>query len=142
MGTEKKIVNEIAQNYGLKNIAIYWFPPAIYCLFIFFQSSYPSPESIPDLPYIDKVLHFFGYAVLGALFFRAFKSLNSIRHLKTVIILSVLFSSLYGIGDELHQYFIPYRNADFMDAVADTMGSLAGVYIYRFLSARFPKLMD
>jgi VanZ family protein len=82
------------------------------------QSSYPSPESVPDWPYIDKLLHIAVYALLGALFLRAFKTLRIQHNLKLVMILSILLSSLYGISDEIHQYFVPFRNADFMDALA------------------------
>ena len=138
MEAEKKIINPIDRNYGIKNVLIYWFPIVIYCFLIFIQSSYPSPESVPDIPCFDKILHFSAYAILGALFFRAFKSLNRIDNIRILILLSILFSSLYGAGDELHQYFVPYRTADLMDALADIVGSLFGVYTYIFISSRFP----
>ena len=41
--------------------------------------------------------------------------------------LSILLSSLYGISDEIHQSFVPYRTADVMDALADIIGSAFGV---------------
>lgn len=115
----------------------YWFPLIIYCIFIFIQSSFPSIESIPELPYIDKLLHFFAYAVLGALFLRAYKTLQIRNNLKLLIILSVLSSSLYGISDELHQYFVSSRSAEWMDILADIFGSIFGVFIYQYISARF-----
>ena len=93
-------------------------------------SSYPSPEEVPQLPYIDKVLHFAAYAVLGALFFRAFRTVRYKDRIKLVIILSILSSSLYGVSDELHQYFVPFRNADVIDIVSDVFGSICGVYGY------------
>ena len=93
----------------------YWFPLIAYCLLIFLQSSFPSIESVPELPYIDKLLHFFAYAVLGALFLRAYKTLQIRNNLKFLIILSVLSSSLYGISDEMHQYFVPSRSFEYVD---------------------------
>lgn len=113
-----------------KNFLFYWFPVIIYCLIIFIQSSYPVPETVSDLPYFDKLLHFFAYAVLGALFLRAFKTTGFKNNIKLVITLSILTSSLYGISDELHQYFVPCRNADIMDALADIFGSICGVYLF------------
>ena len=119
----------------LKKFLFYWLPVFIYCLLIFMQSSYPSPESVPDLPYIDKLFHIAVYALLGALFLRAFKTLRIQQNLKLVMILSILLSSLYGISDEIHQHFVPFRNADFMDAMADMIGSVGGVCVYQlFLS--------
>ncbi len=118
----------------MKNLLIYWFPILIYCLLIFIQSSYPSIKSVPELPYIDKVLHFFAYALLGALFLRALKTTRIKNKLKLVLILSVLLSSLYGISDEIHQYFVPHRDADLMDILADMLGAIMGVYIYQAIA--------
>ena len=109
----------------------YWFPVFVYCLLIFIQSSRPSPDITPHWPYVDKVLHFFAYALLSALFLRAFNTTRIKNNLKLIFILSVLLSSLYGISDEIHQSFVPYRTADPMDVLADILGSIAGVYLYQ-----------
>jgi VanZ family protein len=114
----------------LQNIFIYWFPILVYCLLIFLQSSRPSPDIVPCWPYIDKVLHFTAYALLGALFLRAFNTTRIKYNLKLIILLSILLSSLYGISDEIHQSFVPYRSADAMDALADILGSAFGVGVF------------
>jgi len=114
----------------LHKFFIYWFPILVYCLLIFIQSSRPSPDITPDWPYVDKVLHFTAYALLGALFLRAFKTTRIRHHLKLIFALSVLFSALYGISDEIHQSFVPYRTADYRDVLADILGSILGVYIF------------
>jgi VanZ family protein len=105
----------------------YWFPILLYCLLIFIQSSHPTPDITPHWPFFDKVLHFTAYALLGALFLRAFKTTRIKHNLKLIIMLSILLSSLYGISDEIHQSFVPYRTADVMDALADIIGSAFGV---------------
>ena len=119
-------------NARFKNFLFYWLPIFIYCLLIYIQSSYPSPEEVPQLPYIDKVLHFAAYALLSALFLRAFKTLPIKDNIRLITILAITLSSLYGISDEIHQYYVPYRDADIMDALADIIGSIFGVYIYNF----------
>jgi len=53
-----------------------------------------------------------------------------------MLILSVLLSSLYGISDEIHQYFVPYRDADLIDVLADMLGGIMGVYIYQALAGK------
>ena len=88
------------------------------------------------MPHIDKVLHFVAYALLGALFLRAFKTTRIKNHVKLMLILSVLLSSLYGMSDEIHQYFVPYRDADLMDVLADMLGGLMGVYIYQAIAGK------
>ena len=77
------------------------------------------------------MLHFTAYALLGALFLRAFNITRIRHHLKLIIILSIILSSLYGISDEIHQSFVPFRTADAMDALADIIGSITGVYLYQ-----------
>ncbi|MBU4288617.1 MAG: VanZ family protein [Proteobacteria bacterium] len=121
---------------SFKKFIYYWLPVIIYCLLIFIQSSYPSPESIPALPYIDKILHFIAYAILGVLFFRAFRTQRFKESINMVIVLSILSASLYGLSDEVHQYFVPSRNADIMDFFADVAGSICGVYIFKLLAVK------
>lgn len=115
----------------MQKFILYWVPVFIYCSLIYIQSSYPAPESVPQLPCIDKVLHLAVYAVLGALFCRALKTLPIKNNIKLVVILAIILSSLYGISDEIHQHFVPCRNADVMDVLADILGSILGVYLYQ-----------
>jgi len=114
----------------LHNFFAYWFPILLYCLLIFIQSSYPSPKIEPNVPHFDKVLHFMGYALLGALFLRAFYTTSINRHLILIFMLSILLSGLYGISDEFHQSFVPYRDADVMDALADFLGGAFGAGVF------------
>ena len=120
----------------LHKFTVYWFPVLIYCLLIYVQSSHPAPQNLPDFRFGDKLLHFACYALLGALFLRAFNTTPIKHHLKLVLLLSILLSSLYGISDEIHQYFVPFRTADAMDAVSDILGSIAGVYFYQKMATK------
>lgn len=121
----------------------YWLPVAAYCGLIFIQSSFPSPVKEPDIPFADKFLHMMGYALLGALFYRAYGSLWFGGKHWRVALFSVLSAGFYGISDEIHQYFVPGRSADVMDAAADFVGAALGVLIYMGLFnkrvARLPR---
>ncbi|MDL1968860.1 MAG: VanZ family protein [Deltaproteobacteria bacterium] len=121
---------------GSKKFIYYWFPVIIYCLLIFILSSYPSPGNIPNLPYLDKLIHFAVYAILGVLFFMAFRTQRFKENITMVIMLSILSSSLYGMSDEVHQYFVPHRNASIMDFLADVTGSICGVYIFKLFAVK------
>jgi len=76
------------------------------------------------------------YALLGVLFLRAFKTSRIKNNVKLMVILSVVLSSLYGVSDEIHQYFVPFREADLLDVLADTLGGILGVYIYQAIVGR------
>ena len=58
---------------SVKRNLLYRLPVLAYCLVLFWQSSFPSSESLPAFPFSDKLLHLGGYAVLGALVYRALK---------------------------------------------------------------------
>jgi VanZ family protein len=109
-----------------KTFVSYWLPVILYCLLIFIQSSYPATQSLPSIPHIDKLAHAGAYALLGFLIFRVFQSTRIQKSVVLLVTLSALASSLYGISDEIHQYFVPSRTADIMDVLADVAGSVLG----------------
>ncbi len=109
-----------------------------YCILIYIQSSLPSPEQMPRIPHLDKLLHFCAYGLLGILFFRSYDSLPIEATGILIPVLAILSSSLYGVSDEIHQHFVPYRSADVWDLLADALGSVTGVYTYRRLLRRLP----
>jgi len=123
----------------LKKFLIYWFPLVIYCLAIYIQSGRPGPELIPDVRFLDKFLHFGAYGLLGILFFRAYETLPLKKFENLLIFISIVSAVLYGISDEIHQYFVPSRHADLMDVIANTIGSICGVYLfYRWKNQKEP----
>ncbi|MBN1932636.1 MAG: VanZ family protein [Desulfobacterales bacterium] len=113
-----------------KVFLFYWLPLLVFCFLIYFQSSHPAPGSIPHIPHIDKLLHFAAYFILGILFFRAFITLPIRNRIHLLILFGILSSSLYGLSDEIHQYYVPSRDADLLDLSADILGSICGVYFY------------
>jgi VanZ family protein len=116
-----------------KDLLLYWMPVIIYCVMIYIQSSQAIPESLPAFTGMDKMLHFFGYALLGVLFFRAFNTLRIKDNKSLLILTSIVAATLYGISDEIQQYFVVSRDAEIADAAFDMLGSIFGVYVYQFL---------
>jgi VanZ family protein len=117
----------------LKRFVLYWLPLILYCLFIYIQSDHPSPEQILIFPYVDKVLHVTAYGIMGILFYRAYQTLRLKDNIKMLMFLSVVSASLYGISDEIHQSFVPFRQAEVADAIADMIGAFSGVCLYQLL---------
>jgi len=117
----------------LKRFVLYWLPLILYCLFIYIQSDHPSPEQILTFPYVDKVLHVTAYGIMGILFYRAYQTLRLKDNIKMLMFLSVVSASLYGISDEIHQFFVPFRQAEVADAIADMIGAFSGVCLYQLL---------
>ena len=107
-----------------------WLPLIAYCVFVYIQSSYPAPESLPSFDFSDKLYHFAGYALMGILFYRAYQTLPIKDNTSLLILFSMISAALYGISDEIHQSFVPYRDGNLLDAVADALGGVGGVYFY------------
>ena len=114
----------------LKRFTLHWLPLILYCLFIYIQSAKPSPEQIPSFPFVDKVLHFAAYGILGILFYRAYQTLRIKDNKRMLVLLSVVSATLYGVSDEIHQSFVPFRDAEIADIIADFIGSACGVWLY------------
>jgi len=115
----------------VKSFTYYWLPLIIYCVAIYIQSDLPSPERLPKFQFSDKVLHFLAYAVMGVLFYRAYQTLRIKDNLRMLMLLSAVSASLYGISDEIHQYYVPFRDASILDVVANILGAFCGVYLYQ-----------
>lgn len=110
-----------------------WASSVAWAAFLVVQSGSPSVGSflsrvLDRLPAgADKVGHGAAYAVLGALL-----TLATGR-----VWLAALMALLFGVSDEIHQYFVPGRYADVLDVVADGVGGLLGALAVAFLSRRF-----
>ena len=119
----------------------YWMPVCAYAGLIFYLSSQPHPED--DLPsfvlsFSDKVLHVVEYAVLGGLCYRALCWGTNESWGNRALPLAVLFASLYGISDEIHQSFVPFRDSSWLDWVADTIGAAVGAAVMSRLDNLWP----
>jgi hypothetical protein len=107
-----------------------WAPVALYMTFIFWLSSI---SRLPDLPsgVSDKAAHVLLYSGLGALLVRA--RAGGWRRPVTLGIAAaaIVLATLYGISDEIHQYFVPPRQVEVRDILADAIGaSLAAGALY------------
>jgi VanZ family protein len=111
----------------------YWLPLIAYCGLIFIHSSGESAVDLPRIPGVDKVLHAGGYAVLGVLFYRAYRSRWPSASGWATANASLISAAVYGFTDELHQSFVPSRTADPWDWLADTFGALLGIAVYGVL---------
>jgi VanZ family protein len=119
----------------------YWMPVCAYAGLIFYLSSQPHPED--DLPsfvlsFSDKVLHVVEYAALGGLCYRALRWGTNESWGNLALPLAVLFASLYGISDEIHQSLVPFRDSSWLDWVADTIGAAVGAAVMSRLDSLWP----
>jgi VanZ family protein len=91
--------------------------------FLSSQSILPSPKGILGF---DKLQHLIAYLVLAlTISFWVSPAQREFHRLRTLLLL-VFISSLYGVIDEIHQYFVPGRDCNVWDWIADTLGAFLG----------------
>jgi VanZ family protein len=105
---------------------------------IFGLSSIRYPPSGPAA-FSDKSLHAILYFGLGVLVVRALS--GGWRRSVTfgTAVLAVVICALYGVSDELHQYFVPPRQVEAFDVLADALGAAiaaGGLYAYTIMKGR------
>ena len=93
---------------------------------------------LPDLvPWSDKAAHFVEYAILGGLYAHAVLRTWPQLSLLRALAIAAALTSAWGYLDEIHQAFVPGRNSDVRDWVADTLGAIVGcVLVSMFERAR------
>ena len=102
-------------------------------LIIFYLSSRTFAPSSGQTSSISIIYHFCAF-----FFFAFFLFISSVRGKEkySIFLLVILISVLYGISDELHQFFVPGRNCSLSDIFIDTAGIFFASMIY-FVSVRF-----
>ena len=113
----------------------------LWALVIFYFSSLagsPYPLEVTSSYYIErKGAHVFEYAILAVLLVGFLRRFFRQAHFWEVALLSLFLSGFYGVTDELHQYFVPYRGAKLSDVGIDILGAFFGLSIASLLRHLF-----
>lgn len=75
---------------------------------------------------VRKLAHFTEFFILGVFIFRTRLSLWT----------AFLIIFLYAVSDELHQYFVPGRQAAIMDVCIDSLGGILSLGLMRSIFRR------
>lgn len=113
-----------------------WGPAAAWAALILVLTSVPLPGAAPGAPGgADKAAHLFLYGVLGWQVMRgAQRAGGSRRNVLVAVAAAMLFAAL----DEWHQGWLPRREPEMMDWVADVVGLFLGAGARRLWPGRRP----
>jgi VanZ family protein len=123
----------------------YWIPAIGVASLIFYLSSLP-PSDLPSLnfPHADKWAHVFMYTLLSFSLGRALTASRRFDPLPELVrrrlLFTVLATLIFGVFDEWRQSFVPGRQVEFADLLADFVGGLLGAslaFLYRRMLARW-----
>jgi len=111
-------------------------PAFSWALFILIICGVPGRD-IPKLSFLewlqpDKIVHLGVYAVLCFLFIKGFSAQDQYHSLKiSARLWSVIICVLYGcLIEVLQSYVFIERSGDVRDAIANSIGTLIGLWIY------------
>lgn len=103
----------------------------LWALVIFYFSSLPGSPYPVDMTvryYIErKGAHVFEYFFFTLLLFGFVRRRYPSESFSVLASLAVFGATLYGLSDELHQYFIPFRGARLSDVGIDLLGALLAI---------------
>ena len=96
----------------------------------------PEPAFVPSVTAVitDKALHALVFGALAVLLWVLAGGRGAL----------VIFAAVIGIGmlDEMHQLFIPGREADVADLVADAAGTALALYLVKFVPLGAPSCAE
>lgn len=103
---------------------------------IFYFSSLPQPPFVlTSFQWQDKVLHlaaYFAYGITIALAIHVHQSISSNKKMTLI----GLIGFLYALSDEYHQSFVPGRTSELGDIIADWIGVISAIMLYRLCIKR------
>ena len=119
---------------------LFWiFVWIVWFSFLWFMSSRnPEIKDAPDIPHLDKIVHFC-YFMAGGFCFANFLFLKKAppKNWKRIILITALVGAIVGAVDEYHQTMTLGRTGNSTgDWIADTLGALAGAYYCFFMWKR------
>lgn len=83
--------------------------------------------------YVRKLAHFTLYFVLGILVLNLLYQYN----LRNKELIGIVICIIYSCSDEFHQLFIPGRSGELRDVFIDSIGSLSGIFFYKFVKKMY-----
>jgi len=120
-----------------RKIYLVYVPLVLYWIILFTATSLPAAH-VPSFAVSDKIKHFSAFFGLSVLLSLTLLYQNKVLLFKKYFMAAALIiSSFYGLLDEIHQSFVPGRNSEFLDWVADSLGAAAGVLLVYYLLKKF-----
>ena len=120
-----------------RKVYLVYVPLIIYWIMLFTATSLPA-SNLPSVAVSDKIKHFSAFFGLSVLLSLTLLYQSKILFFKKYFLAAALvISSIYGLLDEIHQSFVPGRNSEFLDWVADSLGAAVGVFVVFYLLKKF-----
>lgn len=114
----------------IQNFVFTYWKSIFLVLIITFLSVYPFSSGIdlPQFQYQDKLIHSLMYVALGfVIFYDTYQNKKTVEKRRCILVIVLIFPLVFGGLIEIIQAaFFPPRTAEWLDWVADIVGSVGG----------------
>lgn len=110
----------------MKSLRAYLVPVALSLLLFAHAFRFAPGPQIEGPPHFDKLLHFLFFGFLATTIIR----IPRVRSRSFGPWLAWLAATLIGVLDEIFQGFSPFRTADPLDVLADSLGAALAIFLY------------
>ena len=105
--------------------AWWWLAAGLYALAIFLLAGQSYPLGVKHLPFlVDKAIHVLVYGAFSVVLFAALRHSRPRTPPLVLASMAAVIAVLYGLSDEYHQSFIPFRRTDAYDLAANAVGAV------------------
>ena len=115
-------------NWFEKNPSISWIITVLIAVTIFFLSSLTFKGPPGGKSYFSIIYHFFIFFYFA--FFLLISLIKGNLKNKNILIFGIFLAFLYGVMDEIHQYFVPGRASAISDILTNSAGILFAGALY------------
>ncbi len=116
--------------------AALWLPAILWMSLLFYLSHQAAPLERVASDIDPFVAHVAVYSILAFLLYAALAGYNSAASRWVPVSIAFALAVLYGVGDEIHQAYVPGRVAAELDLVADAIGAAIGVGVASLAAIR------
>jgi len=114
-------------------------PVLVFAGMIFYLSSQSLDFITEDpFPHWDKVVHATEFGLFCFLNLRALRGTFPKAAMPAIAAWAILIAVSYGASDEFHQAFVPGRESDLLDLLADAGGAFLASTLWFYRSLRRP----
>jgi VanZ family protein len=112
----------------------FWLPVLLYVTLIFAASSVANLQPPQVLgTFSDKAAHAVEYGILGFLLVRAIRGTELLQRSLPAGLVALIIGLAVGLADELYQAYVPGRESDPFDYLADSTGLALAVVLFLVL---------
>jgi VanZ family protein len=101
---------------------------------IWYLSSQSTLPRVKGILGFDKFQHLFAYLVLSVAIGLWISPASWRKRRVLGFFLTAAIASIYGVIDEVHQYFTPGRDCNIWDWIADTLGAILGAAVVMWIN--------